>query len=409
MQFLAKFRSSIHVALFTGVIVSLLALIAMTTLRTTAHTEQDCDDNAVIRCGVTHHGSNQEIINELKAKYRENQAGNVQAVFAAFGMNNEAVFDGMVLGRVTGKNEVYIGDRLVAKNATTAGRQNISNERGSSLNMGGGFWQRPPSVSFADPNGSLNALVKMENNTFKHAVILSCGNPVGASAVALPTPPINPPTPPSPPPSTPLRPTRTFQITKDVRVKGQTAWIQEVASKAGDRLEFRIIVRNTGQGELQQVMVRDVPPTGTTYVEGSLNITGLSSNFFGGGINLGNMAAGQQKEITFEVTVNSTAGSTCTTRSLRNIAFAKATDLMEKQDDATVRVNCVVPVTPAIVTTPVAATPQVLAAGTTPTPAATSSVKTVLPDTGASSIFGIFTLTSFVGGIGHHFLYRRRL
>jgi len=366
---------------------------------------QDCDDNAVIRCGVSD-------LNDLKVKYRENQQGNVQAVFAAFSIPDEAALEGMVAGRVTASNEVYVGDRLVATNATTAGRQNISNERGSSVDMGGGFWQRSPSVSFADQNGSLDALVKMENNTFKHAVIMSCGNPVGATPVAetppptpAPTPPVTTPTPtptPRPPAMSPEQEQPEFEINKDVRIKGQTQWQQHVAvdEDDGDRLEYRITVSNTGQTALKDVVITDKLPAGISYTDLRLEtVDQPSGELFGSGITVDSIGSGQDEEIIYELVINPSVEA-CNSSRLRNVARAKPNSAVEKEDDATVEV-CREQENPTPVAVPATSTPQapVLAAATT---------KATLPDTGPASLFAFFSVTSLSGTVVHHAFSKRR-
>ena len=99
--------------------------------------ERDCDTNAVINCGALS-------IDELKAQYNQNQAGNVQALYSLFSIPNSTAFDGMMEGSVSAAtNQVMVGTTVVATNAITAGRQDISNSRGSSVPiMGGAFFQR---------------------------------------------------------------------------------------------------------------------------------------------------------------------------------------------------------------------------------------------------------------------------
>ena len=402
----------------------LMAVISPLTTAQTGQAGRDCDDNAIIRCGVSD-------LNDLKAKYRENQQGNVQTVFAAFSIPNEAALDGMVAGRVTADNEVYVGERLVATNATTVGRQNISNERGSSVDMGGGqFWQRAPSVSFADPNGSLDALVKLENNTFKYAVIKSCGNPVGANPVApptppqptpIPTPPVTPPTPtptpPRPPRAVPAEQKRPeFEINKDVRVKGQTQWRQNVTAEAGDRLQYRIIISNTGETDLEDVLVKDRPPDGTSYSDFSLETADQpSGDLFSSGITIDTIVPDEEEEITYELLINPSTEA-CGSSRLRNLATAKPDNAREKDDDATAEVcpeeDEETPSRP----TPPPITPAVTAPTPPPTPpapvlAATTTVattKATLPATGPASLVALFSITSLSGTFAHYLFAKRR-
>jgi uncharacterized repeat protein (TIGR01451 family) len=326
---------------------------------------QDCDDNAVIRCGIN--------ASSLVSKYNENQGGNVQAVFAEFGIPDAGAMQGMVSGRVTSSNEVFIGDKLVATNALTAGRQNIP---GSTPILNGQFYRRPPSVSFQ--SGSLSALVKMDGETFKFAIIESCGNPVTATDVP------NPP----PPPEQPKVPN--FQIIKDVRVHGQTAWVQDVQAKPGDRVEYRATIRNTGETDLANVMARDVLPAGVTFVDDSLHVNNdqqraqsQEDSFFGQGLNIGNLPKGGTLTVSFAVTVNQNAEA-CGSNRLRNRALAKPENQPEKEDDATVSV----------------CKPQQQPSPPAPAPTSPPSqpTPTVLPNTGVGAIAGVFSLTTVLGG-----------
>ncbi|HET7630106.1 MAG TPA: hypothetical protein VFK03_01915, partial [Candidatus Saccharimonadales bacterium] len=201
----------------------------------------DCDANAVIRCGAF-------TLDALKQKYQENQDGNVQALYQVFGMPTATSLDGMVEGSVTTENKVLVGDKVVATNAITAGRQNMA---GSTPILNGQFYERPPSVSFN--SSPLRAFVKMDQNQFKYAVIMSCGNPVKATPAEQPKQPA-------------------FEVTKDVRTQGQTAWQQQVKTKPGDTVEFRILVHNTGQTDFTKVMLRDQLPQGLEFVDGSLRV-----------------------------------------------------------------------------------------------------------------------------------------
>lgn len=328
---------------------------------------QDCDDNAVIRCGIR--------AENLVQKYRENQGGNVQAVFAEFGMPNEAALSGMVSGRVTSTNEVYVGDKLVATNALTAGRQNMP---GSTPILNGQFYRRPPGVSFR--SGSLSALVKMDGETFRYAIIESCGNPVTAQDVPNPPPPPAPqpqPTPPPPPPSKP-----DFTIEKDVRKKGDSAWMQHVTTQPGEIVEFRIVIKNTGDTELKDVRLRDKLPSNLTNPQ---VISGQSTgSMFNGGGNLGNIAKGSHQEVVFVATVSADT-DTCATKRLRNVAFAKPDNLAEKDDDATVDA-C-----------KVAAAPPPPAPQPTPPPPVPPQKPTVLVDTGPGAVAGMFSVTAILG------------
>jgi uncharacterized repeat protein (TIGR01451 family) len=362
--------------LLTALILSAGLLIPIGFAR--AQSGQDCDDNAVIRCGIR--------AENLVQKYRENQGGNVQAVFAEFGMPNEAALSGMVSGRVTSTNEVYVGDKLVATNALTAGRQNMP---GSTPILNGQFYRRPPGVSFR--SGSLSALVKMDGETFRYAIIESCGNPVTAQDVPNPPPPPPPapqPQPTPPPPPAPSKPD--FTIEKDVRKKGDTTWMQHVTTQPGEIVEFRIVIKNTGDTELKNVRLRDkLPPS---LINPKVISSQSNSSMFNGGLNMGSIAKGQQLEVVFEVVIP-TDTDTCAKERLRNVAFAKPENLTEKNDDATVDACKIVTTAPP----PPPPTPQPVP--TPPPPPQKAPV--VLADTGPGAVAGMFSITTVLGAALH--------
>lgn len=153
-------------------------------------TSQDCDDNAIIRCGAaTSSGMTDRI-----------QASGMEPVFARFGISGSDVANldsNAMSGVVTRSGDVILtqqadcqqfnqrtdGGCVVATNAMTAGRQNIA---GSTMGSSGGitFFERPPSVSFT--SSQLPAFVVMNNGRFDFAIIASCGNPVKATPVVVP-------------------------------------------------------------------------------------------------------------------------------------------------------------------------------------------------------------------------------
>lgn len=150
----------------------------------------DCDSNAVIRCGVT---SSKDMASDF-------QDSSVDHIYSYFGISQADIngFDGQaVAGSVTRHNDVVVNGKIVAKNAMTAGRQNMP---GSNAVTSGTttFYVRPPSVSFRQP--SLPAYVVMHNGRFAFAVIASCGNPVIATPTTKPKTPAPPVQQTAPPP-----------------------------------------------------------------------------------------------------------------------------------------------------------------------------------------------------------------
>lgn len=322
----------------------------------------DCDDNAVIRCGV-------KDIAQLKQKWRENDR-NTRAIYQAFGITSESSFDNMAVGRVTSSNQVYATvfgvERLVATNAISAGRQNMP---GSTPIAGGAAYKRSPSVSFN--SSSLAALVQFDaNNQFKFAVVISCGNPVIATAT--------PPTPKAP--AAPQKPN--FTVTKYDQVSGEGGWYGAVSTKPGKKVNFRILVKNTGETTLTNVIVRDAVPGGLTFVNGTVYVDGqVQSHLTPSHINIGSLAVGQTKEVTIQTQVGDNTEA-CGANKLTNVAYAKPDTLPEKSSTATVEV-C------KTVTTTAAPLPRQEAAPTS------------LPKTGSESVAGLFIGTSVMGMAYH--------
>lgn len=157
---------------------------------------RDCDSNAVINCGAAS-------TEELLQKY--NEKADVRALFNHFGISRQEMRQmgtTAVAGIVTRDGNVTVDGKVVATDAMTAGRQNMS---GSTAVSAGGtqFYMRPPSTSFqtqrlkafvvmtdanANANNTGGASVPGNDNTntntgkrFAFAIIASCGNPVKAT------------------------------------------------------------------------------------------------------------------------------------------------------------------------------------------------------------------------------------
>jgi|GEM_PF-5755534 len=328
---------------------------------------RDCDDNAVIRCGV---GSQAELIQ----KYRENQGGNVHAAFAHHGIANEAALNGMVAGRVTSGNEVFVGDQKVATNAVTMGRQNMP---GSTPILNGQFYERPPSASFR--SSSLPALVKMDGGTFRYAVIMSCGNSVRATPVQQPKPEQPKPV---------EKPKKTdFTVIKDVRIKDKGDYAQSVEAGKGDVLQYRVTVRNTGETELRDVVVRDVLPNGLS-VESYSNRDLFGQN----GYTIGNILPGRHIELIYTATLPA-GDEVCTGAKLRNVASAQPKDQQPKQDDAIVQLCKPQPVAPVVQPSKPVEQPKPVQQPV--------AAPVILPNTGAAAILPLFALTVLSGAFIH--------
>lgn len=338
----------------------------------------DCDNNAIIRCGV---GSE----TELRSKFRN--SGFVRTVFGHFGMKNTSALSGMKKGKVTKSGNIYVNGKKVAHGAVTTGRKKMTAH--DKKVPGAKAYMRPPSVSFR--SNSLEALVKLNSRgEFMWGVIMSCGNPLQAHAIKKPAPEKPKPEKPKPEEPKPQKPKNPgLGIEKDVRAASDDEWEpNETEADPGETVEYRITVENTGETDLEDVHIQDSLPSGLDFdedqvLQGSTEINDQTlGDLIGDGITISSLREGESLEIIFNVTVKDETDA-CE-EPLNNIAFAKADDVPEKDDDADVTVCQPDEEPPAE-----EPEPQVQGEQTPP------SGK--LPSTGAAGAVGIFSATSFLG------------
>lgn len=139
-----------------------------------------------------------------------------------------------------------------------------------------------------------------------------------------------------------------IKLTKEVRKKGTTEWKKEVNAKPGEEVEWLLTTENTGSAVLNNNIIRDVLPPHVELTSGSVKWIDASQNavqtdkpLFDGGINVGNYAPGSGFYMTFATKVKGDFDP-CQVR-VRNVAYVKATETPEIQDDADViitRENC---------------------------------------------------------------------
>ena len=209
--------------------------------------------------------------------------------------------------------------------------------------------------------------------------------------------------------------TSDFDIQKTVRINGATdkTFKESVAVKPGDKVDYQIYFKNTGATQLQNVVIKDTLPTGTTYVPGTtylhnsdgtkLVADGVTTN----GINIGGYLAGGDAYVKFTAQVaDNDKLAVCGTNTLQNIAKATTTTgSKEDTADVTVPKTCKpneckpgIPVgdkrcevTPPVVTPPTVTPPE-------------------LPHTGASdNIVAFLGAGTLVASIAYYVASRRTL
>ena len=138
-------------------------------------------------------------------------------------------------------------------------------------------------------------------------------------------------------------------IQKEVKLLGTDTWSEQIKAKSGDTVRYRIHVKNTGNVQLKNVSVRDILPTGLTYVKGSTTLTNstnpkgvsVSDNILNdNGLNVGTYNANGDAWIYFNATVDKSVSEKCGNTILRNVAQTSAgTSTGTKEDTADVIVN----------------------------------------------------------------------
>jgi uncharacterized repeat protein (TIGR01451 family) len=192
----------------------------------------------------------------------------------------------------------------------------------------------------------------------------SCGNPISAKSKQPRVQPVAAPKP-------------SFTIQKDVRAMGQTAWSDTVRVEPGAGVEYRVLITNTSQADLQQAVLRDTLPDGITarggftangksFIESPVD-NAVDTSLF--------LKQAQRLELIFPADVS--ADTDACEQGLVNTATVTAENLPEQSDTATVFV-CQPEQPPA----PPAPTP--------PAPVVQAAAPTQLVVTGPADILAIF-------------------
>lgn len=139
---------------------------------TLASSPQDCNDNAIVRCGI-------QSVTELRQKFNSNHR-DIKHIYGAFGVTAGEINNATIkMGRVYKNGNVTINGDVVATGAVTVGRQNMPGSHTIMINDEK-YYERAPSVSFR--SDYINAFVMVDKyGKFLGAVITSCGNPVKAT------------------------------------------------------------------------------------------------------------------------------------------------------------------------------------------------------------------------------------
>lgn len=94
---------------------------------------------------------------------------------------------GVVDGRACKDGNIYVGNRIVARNSQSIGRMQKSGDHAISIG-GKTYWEAPNSTAFAQE--CLDTFVKLDQNgSFVYAIIKACGNPLWSPEPVTEKPP----------------------------------------------------------------------------------------------------------------------------------------------------------------------------------------------------------------------------
>jgi uncharacterized repeat protein (TIGR01451 family) len=326
MRLFTKGKRSVRKSVLAGVIAGLFLSVGLFggihagAAEVSFNAPKDCDNNAVIRCGTMKASA-------VAAAY--DKEASVRAIYDYFGIDKaevQAMKSTAVAGKVMKNGDIVVNGKVVATNALTAGRQNISGSKKVAHN-GATFYTRAPEVSFNQ--SSLDAYVVMVGGKFSFAVIASCGNPVKATPKTTPKP--------------------NYTLTKEVQTKGGSGWQKNVTVKPGTTVTYRVTVKNTGDTPIKPVGVKDKMPAHATFVPGTLKDSagklnaGLEKSFFGSGMEVTEIARGGSYVLTFDAVIGkSDTSEKCTNETLTNLVQVHyiGNGLPKKDDKATVSKQC---------------------------------------------------------------------
>lgn len=135
----------------------------------------------------------------------------------------------------------------------------------------------------------------------------------------------------------------------DKKVSNGVSWVNENRASLLDTLDYRIIVRNTGNITLNNVFVRDVLPVFVNYLPGSTMLDGhaVSDDIVtSAGLSLGSLAPGQERVITLSGKIYGCPpiGG----YKLINTASVRANDVTETSASAQTLISLTSPSTPKV-------------------------------------------------------------
>jgi len=117
-----------------------------------------------------------------------------------------------------------------------------------------------------------------------------------------------------------------FTLSKKVSKHGANQWVESYTAQPGEKVDFILAYRNTGETQQDDVTFRDTLPAGLSYVAGSTkwnnasnrDMTATDTLTNGVGVNVGSYMPGANAWVIFSATVAQTKDLVCGTNNLLN-------------------------------------------------------------------------------------------
>ncbi len=136
------------------------------------------------------------------------------------------------------------------------------------------------------------------------------------------------------------------KLVRDVTT-GETTFVKSDVAKPADTLEYSVIVKNSGAGTANNMLLTDTIPAGTTYLPGSVTMarnggafSKVADGITGAGMTLPSLAQNETAEIRFLVTVNQGVTNGATLTNTAYLTFNK--QVLPSTATTVVKINAVV-------------------------------------------------------------------
>lgn len=176
-------RTQRRAPFITGLLLGVLSLVGFAySLVGTAVAAQDCDNNAVIHCGVT---SVKDFVSTAQSNDNRNGQHDLHSLYAYHGLPKDQ-YDEFAAkarpGTVYKDGRIVVDGKVVARDAKSIGRQRIAASDFSEQVAGKSFYGNSTGVRFNSDSLPIYALLNSMGE-LQFAVITSCGNPTFGTVV----------------------------------------------------------------------------------------------------------------------------------------------------------------------------------------------------------------------------------